>query len=83
MKYIQEQHAWPIGKAGFTMRIQPHVNLLDTVDVMQLVLKPNKLVKNVNAIIKKFTSFYKKQNHLPYIKTHRGVHYSSYLDDEP
>ena len=66
MNYPQEQHARLIGKAGYTMKAPTLASLQGIAAVMQLVLKPNKLVKNVNAGIKKFTSFYKKRNHLPH-----------------
>jgi len=70
MNYHRELLAWHIGKAGFTIKAQTHANLPAIVDVTQLVLKPDKLVKNVNVIIKHFTlSSYKKQNHLFDIET--------------
>ena len=64
------------------MRIQTHVNLPAIVDVMQLVLKPDKLVKNVNAIIKELISSYKKRNHLLRIKIRNTDYLEFYLDDE-
>jgi hypothetical protein len=82
MNYPRELLVWPIGKAGFTMRIQILVNLPAIVGVMQLVLKPEKLVKNVNAIIKALTSSYKKQNHLLRIKIRNPDYLEFYLDDE-
>ena len=64
------------------MRVLTHVSLLDTVDVMRLVLKPDKLVKNVNAIIKELISSYKKRNHLLRIKIRNPDYLEFYLDDE-
>ena len=82
MNHPRELLVWHIGKAGFTMRTQTHANLQAIVDVMQLVLKLDKLVKNVNAIIKALTSSYKKQNHLLRIKIRNPDYLEFYLDDE-
>ena len=82
MNYQQELHAWPIGKAGFTMRIQILVNLPAIVDAMPLALKPNKHVQNVNAIIKELISSYKKRIHLLRIKIRNLDCLEFYLDDE-
>lgn len=82
MNYQQESHAWPIGKAGYTMKVLILANLPAIVDAMPLVLKPNKHVQNVNAIIKNFISSYKKRNHLLRIKIRILVYLEFYLDDE-
>jgi hypothetical protein len=63
MNYQQELHAWPIGKAGYTMKTLTLVSLRGIVAVMKLAFKPNKSAKNVSAIIKELISSYKKQNH--------------------